>query len=77
MNIVERPELANVIKSASDELLVMLREANIVFKCSMFSCSECPFNYSENIAATPSGYCGCILVDAGTEQNIRRNHTEG
>ena len=72
---VDRPELANVIKFASDEMLEMLREANIAFKCSMFDCTECPFNYSDNAAATPRGYCGCILADAGTEQSIR-THTE-
>lgn len=74
MSNANYPELARLIKAADDEVLEMIGEANIAYKCSSFECDTCPFNYCDGISKVfiPRGYCGCIFADAGTELNIRK-----
>lgn len=77
MTIINRPEVAEIIKDMTNEELEMIRTAQVAFKCEYVHCGICPFNYSDCNLLIPNGYVGCIFADAVTELKIRKLHGEG
>ena len=77
MAIINRPEVAELIKGMTNDELEMCHKANVAIKCSHMDCDACPFNYCDDNPQTPNGYVGCIFADAYTELKIRKKHGEG
>lgn len=77
MAVIDRPEVAALIKDMRNDELELVRKANIAFKCHYIDCGICPFNYCDDRAQMPAGYVGCIFADAGTELSLRKLDNEG
>lgn len=75
MAVINRPEVAAIIKDMTNDKLELVGEAYTAFECEGVDCSSCPFNYCDHFIQ--DGYVGCILADAVTELSIREQGGEG
>lgn len=75
MAVIDRPEVAALIKDMDNDELELVRKAHIAFECNYVDCGICPFNYCDDFMQ--NGYIGCIFADADTELRIRKQGNEG
>lgn len=75
MEVINRPEVAAIIKDMANDKLELVGAAYAAFECDSVDCGSCPFNYCDHFIQ--DGYAGCILADAVTELSIREQGGDG